>query len=374
MKDEQQTNPRIQEAYVWYDEKLKDHFLFCTIDGKEREGHRIGILDAAKLRDGKVTPEQLVERYFPWVMKEKNEEDRTQQAEVQPEQINFSTRQRFLRSGLGIMENLQYNATKMTAWVADIFNLAWNDDNIGAYKEFAKGVDYSERQVGKAIDYLHLEDAVAKARTYLLSLYDAGGQVLRADLGKAREASKPITNDIRALGSFIFIKSGLWPMLKNLGERAPEALKAVGDYFRGNRKEAKEAGKEFIRETGEDMKAILHSESAQKTAQRVLISMESFEKATKVNNERLQEMNCKPEQELDVKHPRLSQVRIYTNTSGMSHFVRCCIDGVQQMGKPLKEQDYTSWQLGNIDRYQLAEKYYSRDLENDLTMARSMAR
>lgn len=377
-----QSNLKIQDAHIWYDEKLKSHFLFFAIDGIEKEGTRITPLDAAKVRDGVISVESLVAKYNPWLIKGKATENQEVKDSVESskeqnkpqvnENLTYGERFRSTLKNLGI--NLYQNTVKFSSWVADILNLAWNDDNIGAYKEFAKGVDYAEKQVGKAVDFLGLENVIAKARTYQLSLYDMGGQLLRADFTKAREAAKPITADLKALGNFVFVRSGIWPAMKNLANRTPETTRAMGGAFKGNKEEAKQAGKLFIQETGRDMKGVLHSEAAHKTIESVLTGMEKLEKATKVGDEQIQIQNRKREDELTIKHPRLSQVRIYANRSGMDHFIRCCIDGVQQMGKPLKEQDYTSWELGSLDRYQLAEKYYDKDLQTDLVRVAGVSR
>ena len=369
------SNPRIQDTYVWFDEKQRSHFLFCSIDGREREGCRIYAVDAAKFRDGVIDAETLVAKYYPWVKDKEHHEEQGQQEKAEVgESIPQTNGQRFRSSFSNLVDNFYANGTKFASWVADIIALAWNDDGIGAYKEFAKGVDYAEKQVTKTVDFLHLEDAISKARTYLLSLYDTGGQLLRFNFSNARETLQPITSDLRTLSNFLFVKSGVQAMGQSLVTRTPETVRGMGGVFNGNSSESKQAGKVFIQETGKDMKAILHSESAQKTVNGILTGMEKLEKATKANNEEQQEQNQKREQDLDVKHPRLSQVRVYANMAGMNHFIRCCIDGVQQMGKPLKEQDYFSWKFGTLDRYQLAEKYYANDLNADLSRTASLSR
>ena len=50
----------------------------------------------------------------------------------------------------------------------------------------------------------------------------------------------------------------------------------------------------------------------------------------------------------------------------MFHYIRCKIDGVQQMGKTLNIQDLTKWEKGALDRFQLAEKYYAKDLAQSM--------
>lgn len=377
-----QSNLKIQDAHTWYDEKLKADFLFYSIGGIEKEGTRITPADAAKVRDGIITAESLVAKYNPWILNRetagnqeaKDAADYSDGEGKQQGDNNLSYTGRLQSALTSIGKNLYQNTVKFSAWIADIINLAWSDDNIGAYKEFAKGVDYGEKLVGKTVDFLHLEDIIGKARGYLLSLYDVGGQLLRADGKKARVAARPITSDLKALGNFLFVKTGIWPSIKNLKNRTPDTLIAMGGFLKGNKAESLKAGKEFIQETGMDMKAVMHSEAVKKTVETVVAGVERLEKATKVGDEQKQIQNRKREEDLDIRHPRLSQVRIYANRSGMDHFIRCCIDGVQQLGQPLKEQDYTSWEMGALDRYQLAEKYYGKALQTDMGRVAGIAR
>lgn len=377
-----QSNLKIQDAHTWYDEKLKADFLFYSIGGIEKEGTRITPADAAKVRDGVITAESLVAKYNPWILNRetagnqeaKDAADYSDGEGKQQGDNNLSYTGRLQSALTSIGKNLYQNTVKFSAWIADIINLAWSDDNIGAYKEFAKGVDYGEKLVGKTVDFLHLEDIIGKARGYLLSLYDVGGQLLRADGKKARVAARPITSDLKALGNFLFVKTGIWPSIKNLKNRTPDTLIAMGGFLKGNKAESLKAGKEFIQETGMDMKAVMHSEAVKKTVETVVAGVERLEKATKVGDEQKQIQNRKREEDLDIRHPRLSQVRIYANRSGMDHFIRCCIDGVQQLGQPLKEQDYTSWEMGALDRYQLAEKYYGKALQTDMGRVAGIAR
>lgn len=377
-----QSNLKIQDAHTWYDEKLKADFLFYSIGGIEKEGTRITPADAAKVRDGIITAESLVAKYNPWILNRetagnqeaKDAADYSDGEGKQQGDNNLSYTGRLQSALTSIGKNLYQNTVKFSAWIADIINLAWSDDNIGAYKEFAKGVDYGEKLVGKTVDFLHLEDIIGKARSYLLSLYDVGGQLLRADGTKARVAARPITSDLKALGNFLFVKTGIWPSIKNLKNRTPDTLIAMGGFLKGNKAESLKAGKVFIQETGRDMKAVMHSEAVKKTVETVVAGVERLEKATKVGDEQKQIQNRKREEDLDIRHPRLSQVRIYANRSGMDHFIRCCIDGVQQLGLPLKEQDYTSWEMGALDRYQLAEKYYGKALQTDMGRVAGIAR
>lgn len=377
-----QSNLKIQDAHTWYDEKLKADFLFYSIGGIEKEGTRITPADAAKVRDGIITAESLVAKYNPWILNRetagnqeaKDAADYSGGEGKQQGDNNLSYTGRLQSALTSIGKNLYQNTVKFSAWIADIINLAWSDDNIGAYKEFAKGVDYGEKLVGKTVDFLHLEDIIGKARSYLLSLYDVGGQLLRADGTKARIAARPITSDLKALGNFLFVKTGIWPSIKNLKNRTPDTLIAMGGFLKGNKAESLKAGKVFIQETGRDMKAVMHSEAVKKTVETVVAGVERMEKATKVGDEQIQIQNRKREEDLDIRHPRLSQVRIYANRSGMDHFIRCCIDGVQQLGQPLKEQDYTSWEMGALDRYQLAEKYYGKALQTDMGRVAGIAR
>ena len=377
-----QSNLKIQDAHTWYDEKLKADFLFYSIGGIEKEGTRITPADAAKVRDGIITAESLVAKYNPWILNRETAENQEAKDAAdysdgegkQQGDNNLSYTGRLQSALTSIGKNLYQNTVKFSAWIADIINLAWSDDNIGAYKEFAKGVDYGEKLVGKTVDFLHLEDIIGKARSYLLSLYDVGGQLLRADGTKARVAARPITSDLKALGNFLFVKTGIWPSIKNLKNRTPDTLIAMGGFLKGNKAESLKAGKVFIQETGRDMKAVMHSEAVKKTVETVVAGVERMEKATKVGDEQKQIQNRKREEDLDIRHPRLSQVRIYANRSGMDHFIRCCIDGVQQLGQPLKEQDYTSWEMGALDRYQLAEKYYGKALQTDMGRVAGIAR
>ena len=146
-----QSNPRVQDAYVWYDEKMRTHFLFCTIDGVEEEGKRISALNAAKVRDGVLTAEQLAEKIYPFLtngtgkneseaMQNKADESQITQEKAEPQEAKERTNgRRFMTALNGLVTNYYNNGVRFSAWVADIFTLAWKDDNIGTYKEFAKG-------------------------------------------------------------------------------------------------------------------------------------------------------------------------------------------------------------------------------------------
>lgn len=364
-----QSNPRIQDAHVWYDEKQKRNYIFCAIDGKEMTGKVIWAVEAAKVRDGITTPEEIAAKYYKAMLdrpvKTENLETKRQNENTE----SLTQGQRFKGAAAGLGTNFANNMEGFSAWITDILNNLWNNDRVGAYKEFAKGVDYAEEMVQNTLRFLHVEDGVSRLRNYMLATYDAGDHLLKGDVKGAGEAMSPLTDDIKKTADFLFVRSGLKNLVEGIGRNMPVAGKTVQQFVTGNqidREAAKMNTKIIWAETGADMKAVLHSESAQKTVEGVLKGMEKLESETKRHDDEVKKQNTMREDDLDVKHPRLSNVRIYANSSGLEFFIRCKIDGVQQMGKMLNMQDLTKWEKGALDRFQLAEKYYAKDLAQNM--------
>lgn len=369
-----QSNPRIQDAHVWYDEKQKRNYIFCAIDGKEMTGKLIWAVEAAKVRDGITTPEEIAAKYYKNLLErpvQTEDLDASHQNE-KAEPLTQGQRLKNVAGGLGT--NLVNNLEGFSAWVTDILNNLWNNDRVGAYKEFAKGVDFVEEMVQNTLRFLHVEDGVSRLRDYLLATYDAGDHLLKGDLKGAGEAMIPLTDDIKKAADFLFVRSGLTNLAAGMARNLPVAGKTAQQFVTGNKDEreiAKMNTKSLLADTGADMKAVLHSESAQKTVEGVLTGMEKLESETKRHDDEVKKQNTMREDDLHIKHPRLSNVRIYTNPSGLEFFIRCKIDGEQQMGKTLNIQDLTKWEKGALDRYQLAEKYYAQDLQRGEDMKRA---
>lgn len=333
-----QSNPRIQDAHVWYDEQQKRSYIFCAIDGREMTGKAIWAADAAKVRDGICTAEEIAGKYYKTYLERpaKTEDvDAGQQNENTPP---LTQGKRFNKAAAGLGTNLGYNMEGFGSWLTDILNNIWNNDRVGAYKEFAKGVDYAEEMVQKTLRFLRVEDGVSRLRSYLLAAYDAGDHLLKGDMMAAGEAMNPLTDDIRKTADFLFIRSGLKNLAKGMVRNLPVAGKTVKQFVTGKKDErdiAKMNTKILLVDTGADIEAVLHSESAKKTVEGVLTGMEKLEGATKRHDDEVKRRNMMREDDLDIKHPRLSGVRIYANSSGLAFFIRCKIDGVQQTGRTL---------------------------------------
>ena len=112
----------------------------------------------------------------------------------------------------------------------------------------------------------------------------------------------------------------------------------------------------------QDAKSVAQSEPVQKTVNAIIEGMERLAASTRMDNPEVQKQNRMPEDRLETKHDRLSDVHIYTSKGEMFHYVRCKIDGVQQSSKELRHQDFQLYELGQLDRYLLAEKYYAEDM------------
>lgn len=117
-----QSNPRIQDAHVWYDEKQKRNYIFCTIDGKEMMGKVIWAVDAAKVRDGITTPEEIAAKHYKYLLErpvEKEDIDTNRQNENTE---SLTQGQRFKGAAVGLGTNLANNLEGFSAWITDIMN------------------------------------------------------------------------------------------------------------------------------------------------------------------------------------------------------------------------------------------------------------
>lgn len=346
---------RISDASIMYDEKLKSHFLFYAFDGKQMEPRQIPALLAARHRDGKMDITDVVATVNPWMfdrayLDKKERLEREEQAASQTAGEPQTQGQRFRTATWGLLKNMGNGMEMGTAWVAEIARRLWNDDNIGAYKEFSKGVEVGEHLVQRAMQMMPVEAAVSKVRSYLIAAFDASVDALKGDFQQASLSARPLTSDLRRAGDVVFVQTGALQMMQNLGERM------TGTSRRTNPQVS------LLAETMDDARAVLHSDPVLMTVSTLVAGMEQFERQTRMDNPEVQKLNSIPEDKLEAKHDRLSDVRIYTTNAEMFHYIRCKIDGVQQSSRELRHQDYQLYQMGQLDRFQLAEKYYAEDM------------
>ena len=354
---DEQTLQRVSNASVMYDEKLKAHFLFFAFDGKEHRPLQLPVIMAARYRDGKMGLMDVVEQMNPWMFDKKviaymdKELEKEQKAdENRKTDEPLSNGRRFLNASGGILKNMGNSMEMFGAWVSEIARLLWHDDTTGAYKEFAKGVEVVENLVQRTLDAVGMEAAVARTRNYLVAAFDASVDAMKGDFEQARISARPITSDLRRAGDVMFVQTGALQMVQNLGNRMNGTVPRTDPKV------------SLFDETMQDARAVVQSEPVQRTVSTLLKGMEQLEKTTRMDNPEVQKLNSLPEDKLEEKHDRLSDVRIYTSKAEMFHYIRCKIDGVQQDSRELRHQDFQLYQLGQLDRFQLAEKYYAEDM------------
>ena len=354
---DEQTRQRISNASVMYDEKLKSHFLFFAFDGKEHMPKQLPYLLAAKYRDGKVDVMDVVAELNPWLFNKRILEgkplDRAEEeflAAARDTDASRTDGQRFRYATGGLLYNMAAGGQMFGAWVSEIARRLWNDDTTGAYKEFSKGVEVGERLVQRALQGLRIEAGVARLRNYLVAAFDASVDALKGDFEQARLSARPLTYDLRRAGDVMFVQTGVLQMMQNFSNRMSGTER---------REDAKVS---LFQATVNDARAVVHSEPVQKTVGTIIDKMERLEKSTRMDDLQKKELNRLPEDKLDVKHDRISDVRVYTSNGEMFHYVRCKIDGVQQSSRELRHQDYLMYEMGKLDRFELAEKYYAEDM------------
>ena len=63
-----------------------------------------------------------------------------------------------------------------------------------------------------------------------------------------------------------------------------------------------------------------------------------------------------------VSNPRITDVTVYEGKLGVPH-IRCKVDGVQQMGRPMTREDFEQWAVSR-EADNLADKYFKQELDN----------
>lgn len=63
-----------------------------------------------------------------------------------------------------------------------------------------------------------------------------------------------------------------------------------------------------------------------------------------------------------VSNPRITDVTVYEGKLGVPH-IRCKVDGVQQMGRPMTRGDFEQWAVSR-EADNLADKYFKQELDN----------
>lgn len=353
---DEQTRQRISNARVMYDEKLHAHFLFFAFDGEERRPSQLPYLMAAKYRDGKMDVMEVVAQMNPWLYNKSYMKKGGQDGQELTDTENRKTEEplsdgkRLMNASGGVLKNMGNSFLMLTAWISEIARRLWNDDTTGAYKEFAKGVAVVEDLVQRGVKAVGMEAGIARTRSYLIAAFDASVDALKGDFEQARLSARPLTSDLRRAGDVMFVQTGVVQMMQNLSGRMNGTVQRTDPKV------------SLFAETMQDAKSVAQSEPVQKTVNAIIEGMERLAASTRMDNPEVQKQNRMPEDRLETKHDRLSDVHIYTSKGEMFHYVRCKIDGVQQSSKELRHQDFQLYELGQLDRFQLAEKYYAEDM------------
>ena len=76
-------------------------------------------------------------------------------------------------------------------------------------------------------------------------------------------------------------------------------------------------------------------------------------------------LDCKEQKSTPQERKRISDISIYTNQSGTKFFIRCKIDGQQQMSNEIDRKEYMEYMNGRLSIMDIALKNYQEELKNN---------
>lgn len=388
------------DVQIWYSEKKRADYIFCKVDGKEMPAREITPLDVQKVKDGVLTQEELAERVFKDSIKEplqahveapvfvqeekkpdlserldnfrKAANEKLYEAVNDVEQEIPGTKTAISRLGeamKGLAVNVWNAGNRARAWIVDMAGMAAKRDTEGMNKELEKVRQGIIDGVKRGVEYLRIEDGIQTVRNYGTGVVDAVRHWFRGEKDEAKEALQPLVEDVTEVAKDtkeFLEESGIAQMAKNTVNRVPQAVGAVKG-LKDNPEQAKAEFKEMFQEVKNDVKNVLRSEPVKGAVKSALDGIETVEEKTRLYDSAQQEKNRMSGEKAAETHDRLSSVTVYKSPSGLAHYVRCKIDGEQQMAKRISEQDFHKFEMGTVTRLELAEKYYAKDLKQNMS-------
>lgn len=393
----QHSNHQFSNIQIWYSKKLESDFLFCQLDGKEIPARKITAMDVQKIKDGVLSPQQLAERiYSDWIIEplQKEVEMNHQKPVDKPqlkEQIDdfmdnideklyelvyrmdeeipgtMNTTKRLASVLKGLAINLYHGTLDAGRWSMDILNRLRHKDYKGIQDELELVRNKFLGLISRTVEDLHLEDVIQRGRTYLKGLYKGFQFWRQGDKSQAQQAITPLADDIKKAVDVTLVQTGISDIAKKNWEQIQSASDnfSVKEIVSSKPEVTFEKIKSISHEAGKDIKSVLMSQPVKNAVGNVISGLEELEKRTR------------PSSQTKVKeepHPRLSSISIYTSPNGLKHFVRCKIDGEQQLAREISHKDYLQYKNRECSPIQVAEKYYDKDLAENLSYTKGIKR
>lgn len=375
MDNKLSTEGKWSDLHVEYDDTQRSYILYAHLNGHEMPGVNVTASEYNDVKNGRLTLEQLADMaYLDW-MKEHaltTEPSETQnrqegrnpmddnQMDIDEETVKGpSVGGRARDASVGLLRNALYQSAKLLAWAVDMGLMLIRLDGKGL-RQALRDANHAVTGVMQGITAaIGLERGVDRIREYLKSLYKGGGELLRGDVRQTRDTVRPIVDDLADVADVTLVQTGIGQMARNAVGRVPDGFSAAEQAIKGNRDQAGQQVRKMAGETLNDVKTVLHSSPVQKAVDRLVTGMEKVERATRLDDKQQREQNMQQQSEA---HPRLSAIAVYSHSLLPRHYIRCKIDGIQQMGRAIRETDYFDFEVGAKSRIELAEKYYADEL------------
>lgn len=375
MENKLSTEGKWSDLHIEYDDTQRSFILYAHLNGHEMPGGNITSSEYNDAQSGKLSLEELADMaYLDWM---KEHALTTEPSEIQNRQDSRiplddtiqdldgetvkgpSVGARVRNASVGLLRNALYQSAKLLAWTVDMGQMLIRMDGKGLRQSLREANIAVTRAMQGITASIGLEKGVDRTREYLKSMYKGGGELLRGDIRQTRETVRPIVNDITDVADATLVQTGIGQMALNAAGRVPDGLSAAGQAIKGNRDQAGQQVRKMAGETLEDVKTVLRSSPVQKAVDRLVTSMEKVERATRLDDKQQRKQNMEQHSEV---HPRLSAIAVYSHSILPRHYIRCKIDGIQQMGRAIRETDYFDFEVGAKSRIELAEKYYADKL------------
>lgn len=393
----QPVNYQFSNIQIWYSKKQQADFLFCQLDGKEIPARKISAMDVQKVKDGVLSPQQLAERiYSDWIIEplQKVVEMNLVQSEEKPklyEQVEdfveivdeklyelvyrmdeeipgtMNSTKRLSSALKGLAVNVYHGVLNVGSRSIDMLNRLRHKDYQGLQDELEQVRNNFLYLISRSVEDLRLEDVIQRGRTYFKGIYNGILFWKQGNKGQAKQAITPLTDDIKKAVDVTLVQTGISDIAKNNWEQIQRASNdfSVKEIVSSKPEVTFEKIKSILHETDKDIKSVLMSQPVKNAVGTVISGLEELEKKTRTNS--LKSVKVEP-------HPRLSSISIYTSPNGLRHFVRCKIDGEQQLAREISNRDYLQFKNEECSSINVAEKYYAKDLAENLSYTQGMRR